>query len=142
MSNLLGLPSNDDPRPAPSTGLLADEEQQFQNWIRGTGWFKEFLQEYGEEPDLNIPEYDYRAAWRAGISPERDPYDANRYHWPSSDSSGMMLKSEDHPTAWKEFFMRDTGQNPDALKLRSREDAEAYIKALQRSRGGLLMEGE
>jgi len=109
-----------------------NEEQQFQNWIRSTGWFKEFVKEFGEEPDVNIPEYDYRAAWKAGITPERDPYDQNRYHWPSSDPSGKMLKSQEHPTAWKEFFMRDAGINPDALGLKTKEEAEAYLQGLKR----------
>ena len=60
--------------------LNADEESAFQNWIKSTGWYKEFRNEYNEEPDLNDAEYDYRAAWKAGIQPERDPYDKNRFH--------------------------------------------------------------
>ena len=102
-----------------------NDEASFQKWIRNTGWFKEFVSEYGEEPDLDTKDYDYRAAWRAGIQPERDPYDKNRYHWPSSLPSGQMLKSPEHPTAWKEYFMRETGQNPDALKLKTPEEANA-----------------
>jgi len=108
--------------------LPQNEEQQFQQWIRATPWFKEFVNEYKEEPDLNTKDYDYRAAWRAGIVPVRDPYDKNRFHWPSSLPSGQMLKSKDHPTAWKEYFMRDTGINPDALGLKTPEDANAYLK--------------
>jgi hypothetical protein len=106
----------------------ANDETMFQNWIRGTDWFKEFVREYGEEPDLNTKDYDYRAAWKAGVVPERDPYDKNRFHWPSSLSSGKMLKSENHPTAWKEYFMRDTGVNPDALGIKTPEDANTYLK--------------
>lgn len=105
-----------------------NDEMLFQKWIRGTDWFKEFVNEYGEEPDLDTKDYDYRAAWRAGIVPERDPYDKNRFHWPSSLPSGQMLKSKDHPTAWKEYFMRDTGINPDALGIKTPEDANAYLK--------------
>jgi len=114
-----------------SSALPKNEEQQFQNWIRSTDWFKEYVKEFNEEPDLNIQEYDYRAAWKAGITPQRDPYDKNRYHWPSSDPSGKMLKSQDHPTAWKEFFMRDTGMNPDALGLKTKEEADVYLKGLK-----------
>jgi hypothetical protein len=95
--------------------LDKDQEGRFQNWIRSTGWFKEYVKEYGEEPDLNIKEYDYRAAWRAGVVPQRDPHDQNRYHWSSVDpQTGRPLKSEDHPTAWKEKYMAETGRNPDA----------------------------
>jgi len=106
----------------------SDDEAAFQNWIRNTGWFGEFVKEYGEEPDLNTKDYDYRAAWKAGVKPERDPYDNNRFHWPSSLPSGQMLKSEDHPTAWKEYFMRNTGVNPDALGLKTPEDAAKFLK--------------
>jgi len=108
--------------------LPQNEEQQFQQWVRATPWFKEFVNEYKEEPDLNTKDYDYRAAWRAGIVPVRDPYDKNRFHWPSSLPNGQMLKAKDHPTAWKEYFMRDTGINPDALGLKTPEDANAYLK--------------
>ena len=105
-----------------------NDEAEFQKWIRNTGWFKEFKAQYKEEPDLNTKDYDYRAAWKAGVKPERDPYDKNRFHWPSSLPSGEMLKSEDHPTAWKEYFMRDTGVNPDSLGLKTKEDANIYFK--------------
>jgi len=114
--------------------LNADEESAFQNWIKSTGWYKEFRNEYNEEPDLNDSEYDYRAAWKAGIQPERDPYDKNRFHWPSSLPTGEMLKSPTHPTAWKEYFMRQTGQNPDAVGIRSPQEAEVYLKSIPRAR--------
>jgi hypothetical protein len=95
---------------------LDNEEQEFQKGIRATEWFKEFKQEYGEEPDLDIEEYDYRAAWKAGVTPERDPYDNNRYHWGSvNPKTGEMLKSKDHPTAWKQYYMDMTGKNPDEV---------------------------
>lgn len=113
------------------TQLSAEEEQQFQSWIRNTDWYKEFVKEFGEDPELDIPEYDYRAAWKAGIVPERDPYDKNRYHWPSSLPSGEMLKSESHPTAWKEMFMRQTGQNPDALGIKTKEEADTILRGLR-----------
>lgn len=93
----------------------SSEEKKFQEGIRGTEWFKEFKKQYGEEPNLNDSNYDYRAAWKAGIRPERDPYDKDRYHWPSSLPDGTMLKSENHPTAWKEYYMRATGKNPDEV---------------------------
>ena len=114
--------------------LNADEESAFQNWIKSTGWYKEFRNEYNEEPDLNNTEYDYRAAWKAGIQPERDPYDKNRFHWQSSLPTGEMLKSPTHPTAWKEYFMRQTGKNPDAIGIRSPQEAEVYLKSIPSAR--------
>ena len=105
------------------------EEKAFQKWIRSTEWFDEFVKQYGEEPDLSKnADYDYRAAWKAGIKPERYEYDDNRYHWPSSLSSGEMLKSEAHPTAWKEYFVRETGVNPDKIGIKNKEQADIYIQ--------------
>jgi hypothetical protein len=85
------------------------DEMNFQRWIRKLPWFQEFVQQYGEEPDLNSKDYDYRAAYRAGITPQRNQYDNNRYHWSSE------FKSVNHPTYWKELFMKITGSDPDAF---------------------------
>jgi hypothetical protein len=113
-----------------SAGLgQLEREKQFQGWIRGTDWFKEFVNQYGEEPDLDTKDYDYRAAWGAGIQPERDPYDNNRFHWPSSLPDGRMLKAQDHPTAWKELFMQKSGQNPDALGIKSQAEGDTYLRS-------------
>lgn len=109
-SNQGGILSFDYPN---AYGLL--REKSFQKGIRDTDWFKEFAKEYGEEPDLNTTDYDYRKAWQAGIRPVKDPYDQNRYHWSSSLPTGEMLKAENHPTAWKEYYMRITGKNPDEI---------------------------
>lgn len=84
--------------------------------IRATPWHKEFVQNFGERADLGPgADYDYLQAWAAGVRPERDPYDQNRYHWPSSLPNGQMLKAPNHPTAWKEHYMRATGVNPDSV---------------------------
>lgn len=94
----------------------AIREQQFMIGIMSSPWYQEFVKQYGEAPDLSkTANYDYRTAWSSGIRPTPDPHDNNRYHWPSSLPSGQMLKSADHPTAWKERFMRATGKNPDAV---------------------------
>ena len=102
------LPARVNPRLA-----AQGEEMRFQRGIRATPWFSEFVKQYGEEPDLSTSaDYDYRQAWKMGIRPERDPYDSNRFHWASSTPDGTMLKSKTHPTAWKEEYMRATGNNP------------------------------
>lgn len=63
----------------------SSDEQTFQSGIRATPWFSEFVKEYGEEPDLDTKDYDYRKAWAAGVRPDyRDPTDGGRYHWPST----------------------------------------------------------
>jgi len=92
------------------------KEAQFMAGIQATPWYKSFLQRYGEAPNLGPDaDYDYRKAWAAGIRPQPDPYDNNFPHWPSSTGAGEMLKAPNHPTAWKEYYMRQTGINPDAV---------------------------
>jgi hypothetical protein len=71
------------------TGAM--REQMFQQGIRDTPWYKEYVQKYGEEPDLNTPDYNYRDAWDAGARPDvRDPGD-NLLHWSSK------YKGDNHP---------------------------------------------
>lgn len=84
-------------------------EAEFQNWIKSLPWYSEFQRDFGGPPDLNDPQYDYRAAWQTGVSPEKYQYDQNRYHWPS------QFKSEDHPTMWMEKFMQMFGVDPNAV---------------------------
>jgi hypothetical protein len=106
--------------------------------IKKTEWYKEFTEEYGEPPDLETSDYDYRKAWQAGIRPERDPYDNNKYHWASSDpATGEMLKAEDHPTAWKEYYMRETGKNPDEVGA-TKEDYEQLKAPKEFAKGGIV----
>ena len=107
--------------------------------IKKTEWYKEFTKEFGEPPDLETKDYDYRAAWKAGIRPVRDPHDKNRYHWASSDpQTGKSLKSENHPTAWKEKYMKQTGKNPDEVGM-TKEKYEAS-KEKKFSTGGALFQ--
>ena len=128
--------------------VVNKEEAEFQKEIKKTGWYKEYVKEYGEEPNLNTPDYDYRAAWKAGVRPVRDPNDKNRYHWSSSNpETGEMLKSKDHPTAWKEEYMRKTGKNPDEVGV-TKEQAGMAKGGQVRSqtqrmlkKGGMMQEG-
>jgi len=106
------------------TALSMAEELEFQKWIKDTSWYKEYLKSYNEEPNLNDPNYDYRAAWKSGIVPEINSSD-NKYHW-SDFGNDKMLKSPNHPTAWAQFFMNQFGINPDIL---SKDDAR--VKAYQ-----------
>lgn len=92
-----------------------DDESRFQDWARKLPWYSEFIQEHGEEPDLNTLDYDYRRAWRQGIAPEK--YIDGKYHWPSIDKEGAPLKSPSHKTWWKEEYMQKTGENPDELGI-------------------------
>lgn len=88
------------------------DEMRFQQTIRSSPWFKEFVKQYGEEPNLNDMQYDYRAAYQAGVAPTRYAPDQGAYHWPSVTPEGRPLKAPSHPTAWKEYYMRSTGRDP------------------------------
>jgi hypothetical protein len=90
-----------------------DEEVQFRQWIKALPWYSEFVSQYGEEPNLDDPNYDYRTAWKAGIEPQRYEHDHGRYHWPSQvPETGQMLKGPDHPTKWMNDFMQQNGVDP------------------------------
>jgi len=80
-----------------SEGRLT-EEQAFQSGIRETDWYKEYVQDHGEEPALETKDYDYRKAWEEGARPNvRDSSDFSeklgkaRLHWPSK------YKGDNHP---------------------------------------------
>lgn len=118
------------------------QESRFLRGITKSPWFSEFVRSYGERPDLSRnADYDYRKAWAAGLRPEPDPYDNNRYHWPSSLPTGELLKSPRHPTLWKEQYMRATGQNPDAANVTEEQwkqmqqtPTKAVIDALRKNK--------
>ena len=79
------------------------QEADFQFGIRSTPWFSEFAQQHGE-PNLNDPNYDYRAAWTAGARPNvRDPGD-NQLHWSS------QFKGPEHPNRFVNGVDTITGQ--------------------------------
>ena len=89
-------------------------EKQFQNEVLNSKWANEFKNQYGELPNLNSSDYNYRAAYQRGMQPMPDEFDRGRLHWLSSTPQGESLKSFNHPTAWKEDYMRITGVNPDS----------------------------
>lgn len=79
-------------------------EGSFQRGIRDTPWFSEFVQRFGEEPNLNDQNYDYRRAWAAGARPNvRDPGD-QLLHWPS------QFKGPDHPNRFVNGIDTITGR--------------------------------
>ena len=126
-------------------GSVSIDRQKVVSEIKQHPWFREYVKEFGEEPDLSEnADYDYITAWTSGIRPERDPYDKNRYHWSSMTSSGAMLKKPGHPTMWKTLFMEHTGKNPDAIGIKSEQEAQAYINAqrVKKSRGGYTPQEE
>lgn len=84
------------------------DEEAFQRGIRATPWFREFTAKHGE-PNLDDPNYDYRAAWKAGARPDvRDPGD-KMLHWPS------QFKGENHPNRYVDGVDTKTGKSQFSL---------------------------
>jgi len=110
--------------------MTADSDRQrIEAEIKQHPWYSEFYKQHDEYPNLGPDaDYDYITAWKAGIRPERDPYDENRYHWSSKTDEGVMLKKPGHSTLWKTHFMDQTGQNPDALGLKTEQQAQEWMR--------------
>ena len=124
-------------KPWSPTTLSNQEEKAFRSWIQGTQLFNSIKKEIADEQNVPVnklnnsrilemmlgsKDYDYRGAWKAGVKEEISPYD-NLPHWPSSTEKGVMLKSPQHPTTWKEFFMRQYSIDPDELGLSTYDKA-------------------
>lgn len=96
--------------------ISAESETQFQNWWNTNpdvvAWRNEFKKEYGEEPQQD-GDYNYRGAFKAGITPTPNNEDGGRRHWGSIGINGEDLKSDFHSTRWKSEYMKATGINPD-----------------------------
>ena len=63
----------------------------------------QYLEDTGEEMDINNPTYDYRKAILDGVRPKPNPEHTlkngeDAYHWASLTEDGQHLKSPDHPT--------------------------------------------
>jgi len=121
------------------TKLSFAEELKFRQEIKELPWFRDIARRAaakGEKisddellDDMTGPnsDYDLRGAWKAGLKPKFYEYDGT-YHWESSTPDGRMLKAPNHPTAWMEYFMRETGKDPNYLGLRNAEEARDYTR--------------
>ena len=122
----------DSREPFKKTKLSATDEKKFQDYVKNTAWYNQYKAIYGEAPDLNASDYDYRGAYKAGVEPVKYEFDNSLQHWPSKTPEGQSLKSPDHATAWMEDFMRTTGTDPLRLGIKSPEEAWNYVRDLKR----------
>lgn len=123
-SSSVANPDKYDVAPQAKVKLTPKEEMQFQKEIKSSEWYQEYKKNYGESPNLDSKDYNYRAAWKSGIKPERYAPDDNKYHWPSETSKGESLKAINHPTGWKEDYMQLTGKDPsEATNLNDKQAA-------------------
>lgn len=106
-------------------GLPPEQEKQFQTHMAFDpavrAWRNGFATKFGEQPEIDIPNYDYRTAWKYGATPEPSEYDNGAYHWPSQVNAPpyakpLDLKAPDHQTMWKQTFMDQFGQDPDGVQ--------------------------
>ena len=97
-------------------------EDQFQrDMILAPGWRdwrRGFIAREGVEPSIAPGgDYNYRLAWLSGATPEMDPGSGEVHGFSSADfppfKDPIPLKAEDHPTAWKEGFLKKFNANPD-----------------------------
>lgn len=115
--------------------LSPEEEKQFKSWLQDLQWYKDIQARVPKEvnlfDELTGPgaDYDYRRAYKAGITPALYKYDST-YHWPSSLADGTMLKAPDHDTAWMEYFMREMNVDPNAFGLPNPEAARTWTHQL------------
>lgn len=81
------------------TELSPWDEYYFQKW------YQDWAQRTGINPNPDDPEhyYDYRGAWKEGVSPAWDEED-KRYHWDS------RFKVEGHPRMILDGINTKTGQ--------------------------------
>jgi hypothetical protein len=125
------------------TALSKAEEPEFRDWLTSTQLFNNLKPLIAKDLDkpvdkisndeiinemLSSGEYDYRGAWKKGVTEEISPYD-NMPHWSSRAADGTWLKSPKHQTAWKELFMQQYGQDPDSLGLDTLDKAIQAVPA-------------
>lgn len=71
-------------------------------------WRNSFARKYGEQPEIEGGDYDYRRAYLSGDRPQRVQGDTVP-HW------GSTGKDANHPTEWKARFVETFGVDPDGL---------------------------
>ncbi len=119
------------------TILSPAQEKKFKKEFTSSPWYKDFVKNYKEDPLAN-PDYDYRGAWLSGkealdLSKTLSEH-GDEAHGKSKTPEGKWLKNpKTHGTSWKEFFMNETGINPDEAGL-SREDAAIQFESVMRRR--------
>ena len=123
-----------------ATPLGDDEKQPFTDWLTKSDLFKSIKQQVASENGIPLDkiedkklvegmlrsgDYDYVGAWKDNVQSTVSKHDG-KPHWPSRSSDGKMLKSPQHKTAWKEYFMDAYGYDPDELGLHEYEQARQY----------------
>ncbi|WP_299109809.1 hypothetical protein [uncultured Bradyrhizobium sp.] len=114
-----------------------DHENQFQTYMAFDPgvrqWRNAFSNTYGEPPQIDGGNFNYREAYLAGNGPKANAHDVVP-HWSSTG------KSKDHPTAWKETFVQTFGVDPDDLQ--PEQWTPLMQQFMQREIGGNTLGGQ
>ena len=83
-------------------------------------WRRDFIKNVGGQPNTEPGgDYNYRLAWLSGATPETDPGTGEVHGFSSARippfKDPVGLKSDNHPTMWKETFMKKFQANPDVV---------------------------
>lgn len=122
------------------TRLAPEEAPEFENWMTKSELYQNIKNQVAAENKIPVDkiddkrlingmmsqgEYDYVGAWKDNVGSEVSQHDGQP-HMPSRDSKGRMLKSPNHPTTWKEYFMGAYGYDPDDMGAHTYEEARKY----------------
>lgn len=82
-------------------------------------WRRGFERKFGEYPNTEPGgDYNYRAAWKLGATPEVNPHDGEYHGFSQAQMAPFArpvpLKQNGHPTEWKQKFMDQFGVDPDS----------------------------
>lgn len=109
-----------------------DREREFQSAMQTQApyadWSRQFQQRYGEQPNLNDPQYNYRLAYALGVHPQAYAHDPGMMHWSSAApvapyAAAADLKRAGHQTKWMEHFMQSYGVDPHEATAEQMQDA-------------------
>lgn len=116
------------------TELSEEDTTKYQSDVIKSKWFQDTKKRHPDQSNEQVlrdqesmGHYDLKGAWQQGMFTKSDAAAANKYdnvhHLSDEGTSGKMLKSPDHPTAWMEFFMNQHKKDPQSLGLHNYEDA-------------------
>lgn len=113
-------------------------EHEFQTFMafdpNVRAWRQGFQRQFGEQPSMDDPSFDYRLAYLSGNRPQPYQHDTMP-HW---DSRG---KASNHPTAWMNDFMGRFGVDPNEPGNVTLEQQEYIRRMFQSQPFGALMPG-
>ena len=137
------------PQPTPgfnTTKLSPKDEEGFQKFWnenpRVQAWKQDQRLTKGGEDSPDNPDYDYRGAWKSGITPVATKNPSTKkweLNWGNFGSDGQDLKSPNNPTKWKSDYQQAVGVDPDKIGItEARAKAEiAPITSEQEYQDGL-----